>query len=505
MPIETNTPQSAAQTSALGSSAPASSSSASENTSHSATRDVANTHAESSTNNASSAAPSLNDFDSLEDYAQALLERRQQQNADNAGDQTDNAESNDTENADEQAATSDEEDGSAQQAEAQNEDDADEDNEPAQLDLAADDVFSPRELNDRINANPALKQALEADPELRNSMFRNARLAHDANRYRELFPDVESAKYAMENAASFRQLDDMFLNAVTPQGATQFLQHWAGMSMLRDEQGNPVVENGVPQLHPAFHGFLEHINQRQMDFIRQQAEREGDQELIAALDTVRERTSASSQPQDHELPPHLRAAAQNLQRREQELNRQQLAQQKAAESAFDLSVGKEAQSKIDSLINPVLEKAALSDFVRQTAREKIDTAILETLNRNKFFQARMAELARYPRLAESRQQRINLIMSHVQSLAGPVVRQVLKEASAPVIARQQERQQKIESQVARSRSEPRSTAGPALAGRQKSPEQLFEQIRDQYINEHGEEPSAHKLIELWALDRRSGR
>jgi hypothetical protein len=336
-------------------------------------------------------------------------------------------------------------------------------------------------------------------------MFRNARLAHDANRYRELFPDVESAKYAMENAASFRQLDDMFLNAVTPQGATQFLQHWAGMSMLRDEQGNPVVENGVPQLHPAFHGFLEHINQRQMDFIRQQAEREGDQELMSALDTVRERISASSQPQDHELPPHLRAAAQNLQRREQELNRQQLAQQKAAESAFDLSVGRDAQSKIDTLINPVLEKAALSDFVRQTAREKIDTAILEALNKNKFFQARMAELVRYPRSAESRQQRINLIMSHVQSLAGPVVRQVLKEASAPVIARQQERQQKIESQVARSRSEPRSTAGPALAGRQKSPEQLFEQIRDQYINEHGEEPSAHKLIELWALDRRSGR
>jgi hypothetical protein len=503
--METNTPLSAAQTSALAGSMPAPSSTASETTGNSAAPHAADSHAESNSSHAESSPPGLNDFDSLEDYAQALLERRQ--NAANADDHRDGDAGGDAESENQATAEGDDHEESAQQAAAdgESEDDANAEDESAQLDLAEDNVFSPRELNDRINANPVLKQALEADPELRNSMFRNARLAHDANSYRELFPDVESAKYAMENAASFRQIDEMFLNSTTPQGATQFLQHWAGMSMLRDEQGNPVVQNGVPQLHPAFHGFLEHINSRQMDFIRQQAERTGDQELMDALDVVRERTSASSQPQDHELPPYLRAAAQNLQRREQELNRQQLAQHKAAEAAFDLSVGKEAQSKIDSLINPVLEKAALSDFVRQTAREKIDTAILESLNKNRFFQARMAELARYPRSAESRQQRINLIMSHVQSLAGPVVRQVLKEASAPVMARQQERQQKIESQVARSRSEPRSTAGPALAGRQRSPEQLFDQIRSQYVNEHGEEPSAQKLIELWALDRRNGR
>lgn len=436
----------------------------------------------------SSADLSAQNFDSLEDYAQALLDQKQGESQSQS-----------------QSAAQPETEPEQQPAEAeQTEIEQPEQTEPEpaqQLNLEDDQVFSPRELNDRINSSPALRQALEADPELRNSMFRNARLASEAAKYKEVFPDVESAKYAMENAATFRQLDELFLNSATPEGATSFLQHWAGMAMLRDQQGNPIVENGLPRMHPAFSGFLDHINNRQMDFIRQKAEREGDQELLAAVDVIRERTSASSQPQDHELPPHLRAAAENIRRRELELNRQQLEQHRTAQTAFDQNVGREAQAKIDALINPVLEKAALSDFLRQTAREKIDSALLDALNKNRFFQTRMAELARSPRTAETRQQRLNLIISHVQSVAGPIVRQVLKEASAPVIARQQERQQKIEAQVARSRSEPRSTAGPSFTGRQKAPEQLFQQIRNQYIEEHGEEPSIHQLMELWAREK----
>jgi hypothetical protein len=185
-----------------------------------------------------------------------------------------------------------------------------------------------------------------------------------------------------------------------------------------------------------------------------------------------------------------------------ELNRRQLQQQHAEQVRFDRVVGDEATQKIDSLIEPALNKAALSDFVRQTAREKIDTAIVENLARNRFFQARMAELARYPLTPEARQQRVNVIMSHVQAVAGPIVRQVLREASQPVMRAQEERKAKIDAQVARSRSEPKGATSASFTGNPVPPEQLFERIRKDYTEQHGEEPSVEKLIDLWKLAKR---
>jgi hypothetical protein len=205
-----------------------------------------------------------------------------------------------------------------------------------------------------------------------------------------------------------------------------------------------------------------------------------------------------------DLPPHLQAAADSINRREQELTRQQLAQQQHEAEAFEVAVGEEASSKINALVEPVLEKAALSDFVRQTAREKIESAIVDNLGRNRFFQARMAELKRFPMNDETMQQRLNLLMTHVHAVAGPIVRQVLREAAQPVMKAQEERRAKIEGQIARTRSEPKSVggAGPMNGGNQK-PEQLLATAREQLRDELGDEPNMSQVIERFARMRRT--
>src|SRR5437016_1454665 len=431
----------------------------------------------------------LENYGSMENLADAMLKKTQQA----AADEQQSPEPQTAENQNQEPDESE----TAQPATGQ----ANEQQETG-LDFEADDVFSPKDLNERINGNPALRQALEADPALRNAMFRNARLASESSKYKEVFPDVESAQYAAQDAVRFREVDELFLNATTPEGTSRFLQQWAEMAVATDEQGNPILEHGVPQLHPAFTSLLDNMRNNELEFLRQTAERNGDQELMAALDIVRERTSPASQAQDSELPPHIRAAAEQIRARESELNRRQLQQQHAEQTGFNYVSGEEATQKIDALIEPALDKAALSDFVRQTAREKIDGAIMENLNRNRFFQARMAEFARSPLTPATRQQRLNLIMSHVQAIAGPVVRQVLREASQPVMRAQEERQAKIDAQVARSRSEPKGTASAAVSGRSLPPEQLFEQIRNDYATQHGEEPSIAKLLDLWGQARK---
>jgi len=494
MPIEAITPQSAAEQSVSVAAPVQNQSSAVEQQPEATISDIANSEPSTGTSEASSHL-NLDDFESLEDYAQALIEKKQ--SADTEEEQS--ALSTQPSAKDQENPQLDGEQSPAGTAEENPEDSP---GEQPRLGIEDEDVFSPRDLNERINSNPELKQALESDPGLRNAVFRNARLASEASKYREVFPDVESAQYAAQSAATFRELDDLFLNAASPQGTGRFLQKWAEMAMLTDEAGRPIVENGAPKLHPAFTSMLDNLRNNELDFLRQKAEKTGDQELMAALDIVRERTSPASRAQDEELPPHIRAAAEQIKAREAELNRRQLEQQYAEQVRSDRFVGDEATQKIDALIEPALNKAALSDFVRQTARERIDNAIVEGLGRNKFFQARMAELNRYPMTPQARQQRVNLIMSHVQAIAGPIVRQVLREASQPVMRAQEERKAKIDAQVVRSRSEPRGATSASFAGKPLPPEQLFERIRSDYAREHGEEPSMQKLLELWAVARR---
>lgn len=439
------------------------------------------------------------DFGSLEDYAQALIEKKQSA-----------ASSEDSETADSSPTALDQSENELNQAQAtagdgeSQKEDSPPSAAPYELDFENDEFLSSKSLNDRINANAALRQALEADQPLRNAMFRNARLASEAAGFKEIFPDLDSARYAAEQAASFAGLDHAFMNAGSKQGAEQFLSRWAQMAMLTDDNGNVVRDQqGNPRMHSAWSSVNQHIFDSQLDFVRRKAERSGDHELVAALDVIRENVSPSF-PATDELPPHLRAAADSINRREQELTRQQLMQQQKAAEAFEDSVGQETSEKINALVQPALEKAALSDFVRQTAREKIENAIVEGLSNNRFFQSRMAELSRFPASEENRQQRLNIIMTHVQAIAGPIVRQVLREASQPVIKAQEDRRAKIESQIARTRSEPRSVGGAALFnGANQTPEQILATAKTQLRDELGDEPSMQQVIERFARLRKT--
>lgn len=436
------------------------------------------------------------DFDSIEDYAQALIDKKQ-----SAASDQQSAEAEDDGTQPGAAALPEPEDDTQPEAAAVP---GEEGEEPqpsvVDLDLDAEDFLSTKALDDRINANAALKQALEADQPLRNAMFRNARLAGEAAGYQEIFPDVQSARLAADQAAEFAALDHAFLNAGSREGAEKFFSRWAEMAMLNDANGNVLRDqHGNARMHGAWSAVNQHIFNSQLDYVRNKAEKTGNHELLAALDVIRESTQLPSSSPFADLPPHLQAAADSINRREQELTRQQLAQQQKETEAFDFAVGEEASAKINSLVEPVLEKAALSDFVRQTAREKIENAIVDGLNRNRFFQARMAELKRLPMNDEAVQQQLNLIMTHVHAIAGPIVRQVLREASQPVIRAQEERRARIESQISRTRSEPRSVGGavPMNSANQR-PEQLLATAREQLRDELGDEPNLQQVIERFA-------
>src|SRR5438477_12266473 len=207
MSTEAITPQSAAEQSVFVAAPVQNQTSAvDEQPSPAASSEVVN--AGSSTQNSEASTQlNLDDFESLEDYAQALIEKKQS----TLSDEDERPEATGSGEEDHSALNT--QHSAASKDEEQKEMPGQFDEEQTGLEIEDEHVFSPRDLNERINSNPELKQALESDPALRNAVFRNARLASEASKYREVFPDVESAQYAAQSAATFRELDDLFLNA----------------------------------------------------------------------------------------------------------------------------------------------------------------------------------------------------------------------------------------------------------------------------------------------------
>ena len=458
------------------------------------------------------------DFDSLEEFAQALIDKKQSAAASAAADST----SSTDEQRDE--VTEGQTDAALQPSATE---DLKSKAEDQTVDLEKTTNFiSSEALTEKINANPALKQALEADAPLRDAILHNAELASEAAGFKELFPNVDSARYAAEQFAELAALDHAFLNASTKEAAQDFFGRWARLAVVTDAQGNIVHDqNGNPQMHGAWSTVNQHLFDSQLDFVRNYAERAGDHELMAALDVVREvfinppglrspatvGRPAAAMPAmpglpaaTNDLPPHLRAAADSINRREQELAQQQLAQHERNIVAFESELSRQASDQLNALVRPIVEKAALPDFVRQTAQQKIESAIIAGLKNDRFFQSRLSEIERFPRTDETLRQRLNLIMTHAQAMAGPIARQVLREASQPVIKAQEDRRARIESQIARTRSEPKSVGGAVAPGSTKqTPEQLLTNAKEQLRDDLGEEPNMSQVIERFARLRKT--
>lgn len=400
---------------------------------------------------------------------------------------------------------------------------------PLEGEVTLEGIPTVQDLYDKISADPALNEALHKAG-ARDLIFDTVRkLDHvaksatmEVNQYRELAPTVDDARYQRDQAVNFMTLDSAFVAADTPQGVDGFLSAWRDMAIIVDEKGVPVPQldaNGQmipdgrggyrPQLHNSYFRTFDRITEQKLKAMEKYANPD-DVELHAALGVIRERMSPPS-PAVDDLPEEqqklIKSQQASLKQREDALSRKQAEEQQQAATRFNAEVGDDSTKSINSLIEPALQKAQLTGLALEGARTKIDNAIVASLDKNRFFKARMAELAMAPLTAATKQQRVNLIQSHVQSIAGPIIRQVLATAAAPVLEKKaaiEKTAAKVAQQVVATRSEPRSTTGAVPQVAKMSPEKQFDQIRAKYAAENGgEQPDDQKMIELWTLARRS--
>jgi len=162
-----------------------------------------------------------------------------------------------------------------------------------------DEPVSRKLLNQRLEKNPQLKAVVDADPSLKNFLYSQAARAEEAGKYRDLFPTVDIAQFAAEQAKEFGTLSELFegdgFNRATGQpfkdgmeSAYSFLQALRDRTAVLGEDGKPVVKDGQPQYTGRFQEICKAVREDLFASLRSHAEKGQRPDVIETLDAIKQ-------------------------------------------------------------------------------------------------------------------------------------------------------------------------------------------------------------------------
>jgi hypothetical protein len=349
------------------------------------------------------------------------------------------------------------------------------------LDEPAVPSGDPEALTKLLTDKPEFGALLEKDPELKELVYANAREAAEAKQFHEIFPDVQSAKFAHENASTFVDVRDTFLGSTTPDGTKATLAKMAQLAIERDEQGNPIIDplTGQAKIGDDFYGFLDHTRDINMQYDREELQqrltanqypteeaRERDQIAAAALDVLKDYYGGEQAAGTQDMPQELQARAQDLDRRERELNDRARNEKVSERKQFEQGLINDSQTRVTGAINRIFDSiakqgAVLSPFLREVLPNKIGSELMKSAAKDPKLKADMAELQRLPMSAEVRSRRLALLDKAVQTYLPGIAKAQLKAAGVQTIRNQQDKLKKIDAQKDASRSDPKGSAAAA--------------------------------------------
>ena len=349
-----------------------------------------------------------------------------------------------------------------------------------QLDPDEPTAINPEAFDNLLTQKPELKALLEADPELKEMLFATSRAAEELKPFKALFPDVKSAEFARENAASFVDVQNTFLGSTTPEGAAATLGKIAELCYERDEQGNIAKDQaGNPIIGDDFFGFLDHTVKADIDHrfgeieailtannFATPEEKEHAETVHAALSVLRDELSSQQKDPNAALPEELRERSAELDRREQALNSKQQTERVQDRVAFDRSVVDAGVTRMKDSINKIIsdvkkQGAHLPEFVEKAVHQAMGQKLVQAMKDDPALVKASADLQRLPIGDASRTRRLEQIDKVIQDRLPAIARSVLRDAGVQTLKGSEAKRAKIAEQEKNSRSEPKGSAGSA--------------------------------------------
>jgi hypothetical protein len=364
--------------------------------------------------------------------------------------------------------------------------------------LEPEAIVTPEVLSQMVKDNAEFGKLLEGDPALKGQLYKTAREAAELKPYRELFPDLDSARAAQTHSATWFDVQNTFMGSATREGTVKTLAKIAELSYERDANGDVLLENGDPRIGDDFYGFvdnvvgldLEHRNAEvearlKSNNYRSEEERDRDQSVKAALDVLREETAATS-PAKGALPESLQRKQEELDRREHELNQRKHNEQVEGRRSFEAGLQQEAQKRINDGIARIIanvekQGAVVSPYLKNILPKAIGVKLLRKIQANPSLQGQMQELQRLPLGDGSRQRRLVAIDRAVQQYLPDVAREELREAGVQITTSAAARRAKVDAQIdTTKKTEPKGSTGPAGTGTALSAHGAFEHAQAEW-------------------------
>jgi hypothetical protein len=322
--------------------------------------------------------------------------------------------------------------------------------------LEPEAIVTPESLTQMVTDNPEFGKLLEADSRLKGQLYKTAREAAELQPYREIFPDLESAKEAASSATTFNDVRQVFMGSTTKEGAAATLGKLAELCYERDEKGDVLMQDGSPVIGDDFYSFVDNVVAMDLehDLAEVNARIEANQYHIGAttqeevndawgrdviekrlLEQKLQKLSGADTPQEDRqaLPENLRRKAEELDQREKALNTRQHGEKVEERRTFESGLQTEAQTRIHDGIAKIIanvekQGGAISQFLKEVLPKTIGAALIAKIQGNPGLQSQMQQLQRLPIGDASRTRRLAAIDRAVQQYLPDVARAEIAKA-----------------------------------------------------------------------------
>jgi hypothetical protein len=296
--------------------------------------------------------------------------------------------------------------------------------------------LTPESLTTLIESSPALKEAIEQDPKTKGALYQMARENAKLKPIGELFPTVESAKFAHETAGRFTGIRSAFmLAAEDPAKISDAFDMFLDEFKVVGNDGKPVLDEAGNQLIAEdfnvlmnyaidnyYDGELAEIEERlNANNFSSDVARENAEAFKAAVKFIRDYKNANpaefDRPDLSSLPEDQRKYIENreaeIRKREEELGIRKQQQSKSEraqvrqqyEQKFLSSFGKEVGTRLGTYLKEKMESGVyVPSYVLETIDKQTGVSVFA---KNVFdkFQQKLDSIAQVKQKAAELQMR----------------------------------------------------------------------------------------------------
>jgi|GEM_PF-5596189 len=363
-------------------------------------------------------------------------------------------------------------------------------------------ALAPKELAGKIETDPALAAALEANPELKNEIFGNARLAAETAQFKEVFGSPEEAKVAAEGHAKFASISSAMLG-IDPNDVNSIrpvMQQMLEASALRGPEGELQYDkSGALVTDGSVGRFLRTSFQQRAEMLAEKYKAAGDEEGLAAIDILMEREGLRAPSSASESEEGMSEAVRT-QLNQLKAEREALAQEKqaaAAEAAktYNTTVNTRIDAMMDAGISSLLSRATgLNDFSRKTVEQNIRLALQKEISKNPRFQDEIDKIDKLPYGPERQKKHMALATRYFQTGLARVAGPELAKAGSALTAKQQAQAEKSAARAEAARSETRGSMSATKAVQTISEKDQLATVEADLRKTLGRSPSNFEIL-----------